>query len=75
MDETLKWSYIPMDWVTIDGGWRETSIINKGTMISHGIKIVCSLGQSKGHVIMKSMVAVIPLMEFNICSLELEYVI
>ena len=44
MDETLKWSYIPMDWVTIDGGWRETSIINKGTMISHGIKIVCSLG-------------------------------
>ena len=21
MGETLKWSYIPMDWVTIDGGW------------------------------------------------------
>ena len=21
MDETLKWSYIPMDWVTIDEGW------------------------------------------------------
>ena len=21
MDETLKWSHIPMDWVTVDGGW------------------------------------------------------
>ena len=21
MDETLKWSYIPMDWTIIDGGW------------------------------------------------------
>ena len=21
MGETLKWSYIPMNWVTIDGGW------------------------------------------------------
>ena len=21
MGETLKWSYIPMDWVTIDGSW------------------------------------------------------
>ena len=21
MSETLKWSYIPKDWVTIDGGW------------------------------------------------------
>ena len=21
MSNTLKWSYIPMDWVTIDGGW------------------------------------------------------
>ena len=24
MGETLKWSYIPMDWVTIDGGsWQQ----------------------------------------------------
>ena len=21
MGEILKWLYIPMDWVTIDGGW------------------------------------------------------
>ena len=21
MGETLKWSYIPMDWITIDGGY------------------------------------------------------
>ena len=21
MGETLKWSYIPMDWVTVDDGW------------------------------------------------------
>ena len=21
MGETLKWLYIPMDWITIDGGW------------------------------------------------------
>ena len=23
MGETLKWSYISMDWVTVDGGWWE----------------------------------------------------
>ena len=44
-------------------------------MISHGIEIVCPLGLSKGHVIMKSMAIVIPLVKFDIRSLELEYVI
>ena len=23
MGETLKWSYIPMDWVTLDEGWQQ----------------------------------------------------
>ena len=56
--------------------WRlvATCILNIGTMISHGIEIVCSLGWSKGYVIMKYVTTIIPLVEFDICSLELEYV-
>ena len=34
-----------------------------------------SIGWSKGHVIMKSVVIVIPLVEFDIGSLELDYFI
>ena len=49
-------------------------ILNRGTMISHGIETVCPLGGSKGHVIMKFVAIVIPLVEFEICSLKLEYV-
>ena len=41
--------------------------------ISHGFEIACPLGQSKGHVIIKFMVVEIPLVEFDICSLELVY--
>ena len=57
--------------------WRlvATCILNRGIMISHGIGIVCLIGWSKGHVIMKFVVIVIPLVEFDICFLELEYVI
>ena len=56
--------------------WRlvATSILKIGTMIAHRIKTVCHLGWSKGNVIMKSMVILIPLVEFDICSLEVEYV-
>ena len=56
--------------------WRlvATSIFDKGTMISHGIEIIYPLEWSKGHVIMKSIAIVIHLVEFDICSLELEYV-
>ena len=43
-------------------------------MIFYGIEIVCPFGLSKGHVIMKFVVAIIPLVEFDICFLELEYV-
>ena len=42
-------------------------------MISHGIETMYALRRSKGYVIMKSMATVIPLVEFDICSLELEY--
>ena len=49
-------------------------ILNRGTMISHGIETMCPLGWSKGHVIMKSVITIILLVEFDICSLELEYV-
>ena len=56
--------------------WRlvATCILNKGTMISCGIKIVCSLVWSKRYVIMKFVIIVISLVEFGICSLKLEYV-
>ena len=49
-------------------------ILNTCTMIFHGIKTVCLLRLSKGHVIIKSVATVIPLVEFDIYSLELEYV-
>ena len=53
--------------------WRVVTIgiLYIGIMISHGIEIVCLIGWSKGHVIMKSMTTVIPLVEFDIGSLEL----
>ena len=56
--------------------WRlmTTSILNIGTMISHGIEPECPLGWSKWHVIIKSMAKVIPLVEFDICFLKLKYV-
>ena len=56
--------------------WRLVAIgiLNRGTMISHRIEIVCPLEWSKRYVIMKSIATVIPLMEFDICSLVIEYV-
>ena len=27
MDETLKWLYIPMDWVNVDGGWWQQEFL------------------------------------------------
>ena len=55
--------------------WRlvATSIVNIGTMISHGIEVVPPIGWSKGHVIMKYVATIIPLVKFDICSLELDY--
>ena len=49
-------------------------ILNKDITISHEIEIICPFGCFKGHVIMKSMVVIIPIMEFDISSLEVEYV-
>ena len=48
--------------------WRMVapSILNRDTKLSHKIEIVCFLGWSKGHVIMKSVVTIIPLVEFDI---------
>ena len=56
--------------------WRlvTTGILNRGSMISHWIETICLIGWSKWHVIMKSLATVIHLVEFDICSLELEYV-
>ena len=39
-----------------------------------GIETMCPFRWSKGHVIMKFVATVIPLMEFDMCSLELKYV-
>ena len=49
------------------------SILYKGIMTSYRIETICPLSWSKGHVIMKFVVVVIPLMEFDICSLKVEY--
>ena len=49
-------------------------ILNKDTTVSHGIETVCSIGWSERLVIMKYVVTIIPLMEFNKWSLSLEYV-
>ena len=43
-------------------------------MIFDEIKKMCPIGLSKGHVIMKFVATVIPLVKFDIFSLELEYV-
>ena len=69
MDETLKWSY--HCW------WRLVAIgiLKRGIMLSHRIERVCLLGWSKGHVIIKSMATIIPLVEFSIYFSELEYII
>ena len=29
MDEILKWSYIPMDWITIDEDWWQHVLVIK----------------------------------------------
>ena len=48
MGETPKWSHIPMNLVTIDGGWWQHGFFNIDTMISYGLR-QCVL--SNGHVI------------------------
>ena len=57
--------------------WRLVviGILNRDIMISHGIETMCPIGLSKGHVIMKFVGTVIPLIEFDIYSLELENII
>ena len=56
--------------------WRLVAIgiLDTSTMIYHKIETMCPIGWFKGHVIIKFVVTVIPLLEFDICSLELEYV-
>ena len=72
MGETLKWSYILMYWFTIDGDpWQQVFSVEAPWYF---IGLRQCIGWLKGHVIMKSMAIIIPLMEFDICSLELEYV-
>ena len=53
MGEIVSWSYIPYElghcwWKSIAIG-----IFNRGTTISHGIKSMCHIGWSKGHMIRK----------------------
>ena len=49
-------------------------ILNRGIIISHGFDTKCPFRCLKGNVIMKFVVVVIPLVEFDICSLQLKYV-
>ena len=48
-----------------------TCIVDRGTMISHKIKIVCPIFLSKGHAFTMIMIIAIPSMEFHIYPLEL----
>ena len=74
ISETLKWLYISYRlghyW------WRLVAIdiLNTKTMISLGIETMCPFEWSKGHVIMNFIVVVIPLVKFDMYSLELEYI-
>ena len=57
--EIVSWSYIAYElghyW------WKSVAIgiLNKGTMISHGIETVCLLGWSQGSVFMETMLIVV----------------
>ena len=53
--KNLKWAYIPMNWVTIDGCWWQHVLLIETPWYPMGFEIVCPFGWSKGHVIMKSM--------------------
>ena len=70
----LKWLYISYGLSYCWWKLLATSILNRDTMIYHGIETMCLIGWSQRHVIMKFMVVIISLVEFNICSLKLEYV-
>ena len=75
---TYKWDpkVVIYPYILCYSWWRlvTTGILNKGIVISHEIETVCPFGWSKWHVIMKFVAMVIPLVKFDICSLELEYV-
>ena len=76
MDKILKWSNIPYRFGHYWYWWRLVAIgiLNRDTMISHKIEIACPFEWSKRHVIMKYIVALIHLVEFDICSLGVKYV-
>ena len=50
MGEILKWSYIHIDCIIVDGNWWQQvfpidiAIPNRGIMISQGTETVCFLG-------------------------------
>ena len=71
MGKTLKWSYIPYELGHCSWKLVTINILNKGTMTSLGLRQHIPWVISKGHVIMKSVVAIIILVKFDIYFLEL----
>ena len=47
MGETLKWSYIPMDWVTIDGDWWQQVFSIEAPWYFMGLTQCVPLGDPK----------------------------
>ena len=47
MGETLKWSYILMDWVTVDGGWWQQVFLIEEPRYLMGFRQCVPLGDLK----------------------------
>ena len=47
MGETLKWSYISMDWVTINGGWWQQVFLIQAPSHLLGLRPCIPLGDPK----------------------------
>ena len=45
--ETLKWSYIPMDWVIVDGGWWQLIFLIEAPRYLIGLRQCVPLGDPK----------------------------
>ena len=47
MGKTLKWSYIPMDWVIVDGGWWQLIFLIEAPRYLIGLRQCVPLGDPK----------------------------
>ena len=47
MIETLKWSYIPMDWFSVDGGWWQQVFLIEAPQYLMGLRQCVPLSDPK----------------------------